>query len=793
MSERLKSVGWSLLLVAVIGGFFHECLFGGHSLVPTDILHQLILPFGANVKNVAVKNHFAIDPLDLDYPWATFWQRSVTRDGELPIWNPFILGGHPHLAETMPAVLSPFKLLYLALPTERAFTLAIILELALAGVLMFALLREVGRSRVASFMGGCAWALNSSFLMWYWRAPNIFCWTPLVLLLIERAFRRNSWGYALGAGMTLGLALLCGNIQAGAHLGFLCAAYGAGLVACADRDRRRGMLARLAVALLVGVLISAVQTLPALELFTRDAYRSTQARGTHVSLRHSLLGPLFLITFVFPSLTGTTESFDLLKLADASRYDFTGYIGLVPFTLFLIGACARPDKRVRAALWLLAAVLGMLFFTPLVKYLYHRFFVVAVFALAFVSAYGADVALDRQTSATARTRRLFLSMTGICLLVAVGLVATQVVMRIWGEQITAAAERFVAAQAHKYAFRHRPEWFQQRVHLFFDHYRLTNADFWLPLMTVPVAAAIWLAYQRGRIPRWTLGAVLVVLTVCDLTVLGREWVPQTDLTRYPLRGHSPILSVLENEKELFRVHRWGPNDWYILTPNLLMAYGLYDLDGNCSIAPQTVERLPFETNGQFNALLDLANVKYVLTDTSSTLPTDRFELVTEAERVRLYRNPHCLPRLQFFTRWEVVPDRARMLARMKEDSFDPSAVVLLEQPPAIPPATGTATITVERYTANRLIARVNVNRPGILLLADTWYPGWKARVDGRQTPLLRADYVLRAVEVPAGEHRVEFYFDSPTVRTGAILSVVTAGASLLLIALAPARGRPHTA
>jgi uncharacterized membrane protein YfhO len=61
---------------------------------------------------------------------------------------------------------------------------------------------------------------------------------------------------------------------------------------------------------------------------------------------------------------------------------------------------------------------------------------------------------------------------------------------------------------------------------------------------------------------------------------------------------------------------------------------------------------------------------------------------------------------------------------------------------------------------------------GWLVLADTWYPGWQAAVDGERVPLYRADYLFRAVEVPPGEHQVSFTYRPLSVRLGVLISIL---------------------
>lgn len=69
------------------------------------------------------------------------------------------------------------------------------------------------------------------------------------------------------------------------------------------------------------------------------------------------------------------------------------------------------------------------------------------------------------------------------------------------------------------------------------------------------------------------------------------------------------------------------------------------------------------------------------------------------------------------------------------------------------------------------------------MLSEAYYPAWRAYVDGRPVRLYRADYLLRAVPVPAGEHAVELRYESVTLQAGIAVSLA-AGAMLVAVAIA---------
>jgi len=150
----------------------------------------------------------------------------------------------------------------------------------------------------------------------------------------------------------------------------------------------------------------------------------------------------------------------------------------------------------------------------------------------------------------------------------------------------------------------------------------------------------------------------------------------------------------------------------------------------------------------------------------------------------LYRVEGALPRAFLAGAWSLDTDR---LDAMAGADVSTGRVVLLEEEPAIAPAADLpppweARVLPGRREPDRSAWHVESPAPALFVVLEGWYPGWRAEVDGRPAPLLRANHAFRAVAVPAGEHTVEFRFEPASVRVGAAGSLLTL---LLLIALLP--------
>jgi hypothetical protein len=157
---------------------------------------------------------------------------------------------------------------------------------------------------------------------------------------------------------------------------------------------------------------------------------------------------------------------------------------------------------------------------------------------------------------------------------------------------------------------------------------------------------------------------------------------------------------------------------------------------------------------------------------------------------RLYRVEGALPRAFVVGGQHVVGSDSEALATVTSPLFDPRGAAVTEKRVAgvgDQGAGGDARIV--KYEPERVQIRARSSGPGLLVLSDNYYPGWKATVDGHDVPIERVDYLLRGVPLADGEHTVEFRYQPASWRIGWILSLL----ALIGLVAAVAVGRRRRA
>jgi uncharacterized membrane protein YfhO len=128
----------------------------------------------------------------------------------------------------------------------------------------------------------------------------------------------------------------------------------------------------------------------------------------------------------------------------------------------------------------------------------------------------------------------------------------------------------------------------------------------------------------------------------------------------------------------------------------------------------------------------------------------------------VYANENALPRTFLVGGQRIVKSEDEALRAVTAPRFDGRRVVITESalqglPSHSEPPPGRATLT--SYEHEKVVAEATATRPSLLVLTDIHFPGWKARVDGREADIERVNYLLRGVMVPPGRHRVEFVYE----------------------------------
>jgi len=123
-----------------------------------------------------------------------------------------------------------------------------------------------------------------------------------------------------------------------------------------------------------------------------------------------------------------------------------------------------------------------------------------------------------------------------------------------------------------------------------------------------------------------------------------------------------------------------------------------------------------------------------------------------------------LPRAKLYSRWQVNTNDTEALAEIFSPQFDPHSQVIVANAD-VPPGHGTnatpGTVEFASYAPKRIVFTVKATEPAVLLLNDRFDRNWKVSVNGEERPLLRCNFIMRGVQVPAGEHTVEFKFRPP--------------------------------
>jgi len=314
------------------------------------------------------------------------------------------------------------------------------------------------------------------------------------------------------------------------------------------------------------------------------------------------------------------------------------------------------------------------------------------------------------------------------------------------------------------------------------------------------SAALFAVFAASVRWRRVAFSLLVVLLAVDLIGFGLRY--NTRARPEELYPETPSIAFLKSRPGPFRVATDSRGGFLI---NGLVPFGIEEIGGYSSFYPERAGRLlayaeygaavfggaSFDRWVQLSRtdspLLDVMNVRYILTAPGAApLGSERFREVFRGD-MGIWENPEAMPRAYLVHNAVVRRSAGEALATLGSPAFDKRAMVVLEEDPDpafladVARADGFEGVTIERYSPDAIALTATLASRAWLVLADTWYPGWEAVVDGAPVRIQRANANFRALPLRAGRHRVEFVFRPPVVRRGRIVSAV--GVLLLTVGL----------
>jgi len=288
------------------------------------------------------------------------------------------------------------------------------------------------------------------------------------------------------------------------------------------------------------------------------------------------------------------------------------------------------------------------------------------------------------------------------------------------------------------------------------------------------AGMVWVvAARRGAGRQWWAASAIALLATELILTGSLVEVERKD----PTSGfdHEAVVARLGTDPNLYRIDSSAARAW---APNAAAVHGLYDIGGIANpLNLQAYETYRWSIGARGDKLYNLLGVKYVLAD-KGTPPGDAvlIPVDTSHPEIDIYLNSAAYPMAQLLyeTRW--VSDRAGALAALHEPELDPARTIVLEQEPlpvSHPPAGQSPMLGFTSYETNRLSLQVSTPTPAYLLLSEVYYPGWRATLDGQEVAIWRADYLFRAIYVPAGTHEVRLWFSPSSFWIGLAVSLVS--------------------
>lgn len=701
-----------------------------------------------------------------------FLAQSIHR-GDSPFWAPFVFAGHPQIADPQSLITSIPHLILAFLTPNPTFQMVDGITL---GMLLFGALGVLGFARdrhwhpAAALVAALAFAWGGSAS---WRVQHVgqilsIVYFPWAFWMLERGLRLGSARYGALAGLFAALILLdpdqvafLGLVTlAGCTIAYILA--GPGIL-----ERLKASLRPITAGTAVGLVITIAPTLMVLNF----ADNSNRAHFSIADAEMGSLHPSSLLTFLIPNLFGTIGPAENFWGAPSQHWPYivnsviarnmsNFYMGVLPLAGIGLWLASRPAYARRFSILAVMFVAMILYalgrYTPLFGIIYHTLpgvdlfrrpadslFLVSALG-AFMAGFGINAFLRRQSEPSPRAMRVLYVLIGLSYIAAVALA-------VWLGKLGLA-------------------WTEIGISLLF-----------LALSLGVLTAARRMAMTRPIATAALLAACLTLDFGWNMRPNDSTGLPPAEYDAMRLDTKDETIDelrrrIVTNETRRDRVEIAGlgfhwPNVGLVHGFESTLGYNPLRL-GYFTAATGALDHVSGMDQHRFGPIYpsyrspfaNMLGLRFIaigarIETVDPKLRPNAFQLVARTDKAFIYENPDALPRVM------VVPtariqDQDQLIKSGQWPEGDLRQVAFIERTSMpLPRARITGTAAIKEYSNTEITITADAPRGGVLMLHDVWHPWWFAYVDGKPTPVLRANGIFRSVILPHGASTVVFRFE----------------------------------
>lgn len=730
----MKSLNWlvKLLPFAVIVGivllFFHPVWREGKVPLPADLVVGSYFPWldydWGYPTGVPVKNPITSDAISFSFPMKML-AIDLMAKGQWPLWNPYIFAGTPLLANFQSSPFSPTNIIYLFTDKLTGWSVQIILQHVIAALGIYFLLRYFRVSKTGSTFSGILFAFSGFNLIWSeWNSHTLAAsFIPFLILFVYKFLKYGKWWGPL-ISVALALQIFSGYPQI-----VLYSLIVLSVLVLVNHKLNKKFLIKiffLTVYILIGFGLSAVQLLPGYELLSLS-----QRWGEAIPYEWAFLDWKQIITFIAPDYFGNHATGNFWGPKNyTSTVGFVSVVGLI-FALFAI-RLFRVKREIKFLVSITFISLVLSLPNPISNFIWSsgflgleagvslRALVLFTFSISALAGFGLDHVLISKSKIGVKLPFL--------------LIGTLIAVFI------AYSFSFVEDEAWKGVVARR--------------------NLFIPLFSYLVTFFVIVFIVHIKPLKFFGIFCLFFVLIFELFYFGWKFTPFS--SRHIVYPETPVIKFLTSQEKPLR---FDGGD--VVPANLFIPYKIESISGYDAVYPLEIakfiavvnsgdpESKPQDRYGiitkRDSPMYKLTNTKYVLVknDKLGAFDEERFQEVFRDKSVVVLEDKNALARTFSVDQWEVIGDDKEILDLLSDKAFPVKEKILLKEEPE------------------------NIYGNNFIFASETWYPGWKAFVDGVETKIYKANYAFRAVLIPGSESKVEFVYKPDSFYNGIIVSALS--------------------